>query len=299
VNQPPSPIDRDMDKVAGPDFICIGMQKAGTDWLYDQLQFHPDFWMPPVKEFHYFDKKEPRIGRAKKFLEMGPRRLKNRLSRRRPWDERDQLFLEEASRLEGALDIQRYAALFRHKGDLLSGEITPGYSTLGEDIIARMGEELPGTKIVLLVRDPIARAWSQISMAHRHDNFDASVLDDPGSFANFLRNSALVGDRSFPTHIFERWSRCAPNLSLRAFLFDEIVGDAERAREMILDHLGADPAKKSGVLPSDHNRKSQLPKLPLSEENLAVLIDHFRDELHAAATLFGGAAQSWPGQYGL
>ena len=39
----------------GPDFLCIGAQKAGTHWLYDQLQHHDDFWMPPIKELHFFD----------------------------------------------------------------------------------------------------------------------------------------------------------------------------------------------------------------------------------------------------
>src|SRR4029078_219812 len=40
---------------AGPDFLCVGAQKAGTSWLYRQLEPHPDFWMPPVKELHYLD----------------------------------------------------------------------------------------------------------------------------------------------------------------------------------------------------------------------------------------------------
>ena len=42
---------------AGPDFICIGAQKAGTTWLYWQLAAHPDFWMPPRKEIHYFNER--------------------------------------------------------------------------------------------------------------------------------------------------------------------------------------------------------------------------------------------------
>ncbi len=48
----------DLNGVAGdarPDFLCVGAQKAGTSWLYQQLEPHPDFWMPPVKELHYFD----------------------------------------------------------------------------------------------------------------------------------------------------------------------------------------------------------------------------------------------------
>src|SRR5205809_6538559 len=40
---------------ACPDFLCVGAQKAGTSWLYRQLEPHADFWMPPVKELHYMD----------------------------------------------------------------------------------------------------------------------------------------------------------------------------------------------------------------------------------------------------
>lgn len=38
-----------------PDFICIGMQKAGTTWLAANLSKHPAVWVPPIKEIHYFD----------------------------------------------------------------------------------------------------------------------------------------------------------------------------------------------------------------------------------------------------
>ena len=35
-------------RASGPDFLCIGQQKAGTQWLYDMLQFQPEFWVTPV-----------------------------------------------------------------------------------------------------------------------------------------------------------------------------------------------------------------------------------------------------------
>jgi hypothetical protein len=54
---------------ACPDFLCVGAQKAGTSWLYRQLEPHPDFWMPPVKELHYLDN----LNRARRFH---PRRLR-------------------------------------------------------------------------------------------------------------------------------------------------------------------------------------------------------------------------------
>ena len=43
-------------RMSGPDFFGIGQQKAGTGWLYYQLLSHPDFWLPPVKELHFFDR---------------------------------------------------------------------------------------------------------------------------------------------------------------------------------------------------------------------------------------------------
>jgi len=39
-----------------PDALCIGAQKAGTTWLYRNLERHPEVFVPPeVKEVHYFD----------------------------------------------------------------------------------------------------------------------------------------------------------------------------------------------------------------------------------------------------
>ena len=66
---------------ASPDFLCVGAQKAGTSWLYRQLEPHPDFWMPPVKELHYFDQLS----------------WTKRGSRRRNRDERDLRFFESGS----------------------------------------------------------------------------------------------------------------------------------------------------------------------------------------------------------
>jgi hypothetical protein len=43
-------------KKKGPDFLCIGMKKAATRWLFDQLNAHYQTWLPPIKECHFFDR---------------------------------------------------------------------------------------------------------------------------------------------------------------------------------------------------------------------------------------------------
>src|SRR3954451_6124111 len=108
---------------ACPDFLCVGAQKAGTSWLYRQLEPHPDFWMPPVKELHYLDN----LNRTKRH---GPPRSN---------DDRDACFVESIKdmSMRSHIDLDRYGRLFCHKGRLLSGDISPAYSTLSDEILER------------------------------------------------------------------------------------------------------------------------------------------------------------------
>src|SRR5512135_1033055 len=94
-----------------PDFLCVGAQKAGTSWLYRQLELHADFWMPPLKELHYLDQ----LNKTKRIH--GPRCQ----------DERDASFMDRMQDLRGRfyLDLDSYGRLFQHKGTCLSGDISP------------------------------------------------------------------------------------------------------------------------------------------------------------------------------
>lgn len=283
------------------------MPKAGTGWLFNQLQYHPDFWMPPTKEFDYLKRDVPRLknavarlGRAKERFQADDEGGRIKWGNRRDGDERDLAFLEEASAHAGQpMDLGRYASLFRFKGELLSGDISPSYITLRDDVITRVGEELPETKVILLVRDPISRTASQLSMAYRLGKLDIALTEDPDRLRSFLEKSATTNQRSFPTEIVSRWKQCAPKIDFKWFLFDDIEDQPEQARNDILTHLGADPEKKSGDLAFDENKKSGKEKIALSDDAVAILIEHFTGELRAGAKLFESHAQEWVTRYGL
>src|SRR5689334_5720727 len=103
---------RIMPSRTGPDFICIGMQKAGTGWLFDQLQFHPDFWTTPIKELRYLSGPNTKP-LAEKFLRISrnPKRLERAFVNRRPLEQRDIQFLElVAGYGDLPMDIDRYIA---------------------------------------------------------------------------------------------------------------------------------------------------------------------------------------------
>jgi hypothetical protein len=286
------------NRVEGPDFICIGMAKAGTGWLFDQLQHHPDFWMPPVKEIRYLNRSVPKLETAKEKLERirdrkGPSALS--IANADP----KVAFLQEAVSLaDQPMNLRKYASLFRFKGDLLSGDITPGYNRLGEAIIGELARELPKVKVILLVRDPISRAWSHLSMLSRQNKLDASTLNNAAKFTDFFVASNMR-DASFPTEIAKRWSSFAELGQFRYFFFDEIVAEPDKARHDILCYLGGEPTKGSWGLPAGFNRKASKAKVVLTEPVRAVLVEQFKDEIRACAEIFGGYAIEWAAQYGI
>jgi len=290
-----------MPTLNGPDFICIGMAKAGTSWLYDQLNGHPDFWMPRVKELQYLHHPVPKLQNLEKHLNQLNRAIERRRSPapgKRGNDARQLAFLEEARALAGRpRDIDRYAALFRHKGEQLSGDISPPYASLEDETIVEICRHLPHVKILFFVREPLERFWSSLSMNHRRGRFDTSLLDEPSRFRSHFEETRL-NDRLFPSRILARWRRCAPQVQLCHVLFDDIAADSKRARSQLLQFLGGNPDKESEVAP-DYNRKANAAKLPLTGSIKAMLLGYFADEIRVCADVFGGSARSWAGRYGL
>jgi hypothetical protein len=136
-------------------------------------------------------------------------------------------------------------------------------------------------------------------MAHRNENLDLRLLDNPTEFRTWLETYPPVKKVAYPSQIVERWRRAAPNLELKHFFFDLVATEPAEARRQILLFLGADPGKASGALAAGHNRKSNDKKLELTDQIKSVLIEHFTDELRACAQMFGGPAEAWAARYSI
>src|SRR2546423_15689927 len=106
---------------AGPDFICIGAQKAGTGWLYEQLRNHPDFWMPPMKELHYFDRfADPNRSEPERTLPfVRDQHERIAIATKRARDQCDCRFLTHLEQAfdQELFDLEYYAVIFPFKGD--------------------------------------------------------------------------------------------------------------------------------------------------------------------------------------
>lgn len=124
-----------MSRAAEPDFLIIGAPKAGTTALHTALTQHPDAFLTRPKEPKYWlcDDAPPPHWRG-------------------PGDRHSQQ--------EWVWRSSAYTDLFRGaRTDQVRGESTPFY-LWSRGAHRRIGEALPGVKVIAVVRDPVDRAYS-------------------------------------------------------------------------------------------------------------------------------------------
>jgi hypothetical protein len=137
-----------------PNFFIAGAPKAGTTSLYHYLDQHPQVYMSAIKEPHFFaaeireENMDPRLRRSmardtpdlRRFLS-GPMREK---------------------RFGGIVaDWEDYLRLFENAGDALAlgeGSVCYLWSPTAAE---RIASKIPDAKILVMLRDPAERAFSQ------------------------------------------------------------------------------------------------------------------------------------------
>src|SRR6266542_2817241 len=194
-------------------------------------------------------------------------------------------------------DMENYARLFAYKGSRLSGDITPTYSMLNDEIIEQIVSYFPNLKVIFLARDPVERAWSQLSMGVRLGRISRFDATDPGAVIQRLLQPSVLS-LSYPSKIVARWRRYVHPDLFRLYFFDDLERSPAELRRAILHFLGADPNKPSGRLRADHSSNAGKEKLQLTDKVRSGVAQFFKDELRACARELGGPAREWPARYG-
>ena len=262
----------ELDRGLGPDFMCVGAQKAGTQWLYDQVAMHPEFWMPPLKELHYFDLPGTRVKKAERIYRGASRNLaKYNATRaqilRRPLERRDLVFLRDFIALPKRIDVERYAHLFDRKRGAIAGDVTPGYSGLEPKVIAMIAARFPALKVVYIARNPVDRFWSAFNMRLRRGDIPART--DVAAAKAFAR-LAGVKRRSSSSTAVSRWRNALSKGQFGLFFFDDLLEDPLELRHRILSFLGGSP-ELGGPVDVGFNRKEAQTKVDMSDEMRAAV----------------------------
>jgi len=221
---------RRSDDAELPTFLGIGAPRAGTTWLHANLGKHPEIWLTPVKEVHYFDarqREDPRGNFYRRHLRKRARRYARLATYRDRWRDHT-LFSQFAWDLHFFIPPRTnrwYQRIFRPRPGQIAGEITPAYSILKPEIVAEIHELNPDLRIIYLLRDPVERSWSSAvsELARRRG-----------------RSLEEIGDKRFLRH-FERTAHVLRTDYLRTFETWEGVFGRDRIFVGFLDEIRADP----------------------------------------------------------
>ncbi|AWM36541.1 Sulfotransferase domain protein [Gemmata obscuriglobus] len=148
------------------------------------------------------------------------------------------------SSLYKRLDFGWYCDHFVHAGSRRAGEASPSYAALPLARIRQIRELLPHVRLVFLMREPVARAWSHAKHNHRYceANFAAS---GPGSATdeqwrtNFSHDWPLVGGDYLGQ--LRRWSAVFPREQMFVGFYESIASRPADLLRAVLAFLGADP----------------------------------------------------------
>ena len=287
-------------KQRGPDFLCVGMQKAGTRWLYDCLQGVNGICMMPIKELHHFDRK---LVCGEKLQEVQQRRLTRRLHSKHgglgSFGRRKFRALVKNYISTGCSD-EEYLSIFKVKGRSLSGDVTPAYSILKRENVSHVQALLPDAKIVLIIRHPVFRLWSAYNMhlrvPFREKNVSESEIQADVERENsverlkeFLTEPGAMA-RAFPSRVFDAWDLYGDQLAVVDF--QDIVKRPNDVAEHVATHLLGRPTNLAQDF-SLGNRKENHAKVNISDDQKALLFEVFAEELRACSEKFPKIAGDW------
>ena len=192
-----------------PNFLCIGAQKAGTTWLHHNLKTHPQIWLPPYKEIHYFD--QVHLGESKSKIIAKNRlvTLRNQLNETIDGEDISYDYMSFLAHLafSEVKDDRWYLALFNCADSRQAvGEITPGYSALPDAGVKHIRDLLGNVRLIYILRNPVKRAWSQAVMSKRKEVYHNNYIEDEEWIRTVeLRYHKLKGNQVRTIQIYEKY----------------------------------------------------------------------------------------------
>ncbi len=223
-------------------FVGIGAQNAGTTWLYSYLFAHPQVYMGPVKELHYFDV------RYRPDISGGFRdRLADRLQRKSgeihyksgAYRGPVTLVADLLGRIKMDADESQYMEFFRTrvKDEIVFGEITPEYAILPKKGFRCIREQHENVKLIFLMKDPIERFWSRVKKSVKKQNKNGNKVTVHEEFIKSLKLKSFLDIGSYNKTI-ENVTDVFPEDEIHFEFFENLFND-ESVRK-ITDFLGID-----------------------------------------------------------
>jgi hypothetical protein len=208
-----------------PTFLIVGVQKAGTTSIYNYLQEHPQVFMSLVKETNFLEQ---------------------------DWE----TFPPEKQNKNGIITIEDYAALFTDVRDEIAiGEASPNYLFHYQSSAARIKKYVPNAKLIVVLRNPLERAYSDYLM-HIRDAIGSQVTSFSEQIDKKAHKSFIIRKGFYATPL-KYYLEQFETEQIKVYLYDDLVRNSEQFMQDFYTYIKVDPNFKPDV-----TQKVQQAKVP-------------------------------------
>lgn len=213
-----------------PNFFLVGAMKSGTTSLYQYLNAHPQAFLSPVKEPQYFCKE------------------------RTP---------QPSDRANGiTVDWEDYVRLFeRVQDEVAIGEASSGY-LCSRSAAYEIHRRFPKARILIILRDPAERAYSQYLTEWRwnynHASFRESLSYDrvSGEPLAWVASRPHIAISLYHDQVKRYLDTFGPD-QVRVYLFDDLKRDVDSLMSDVDSFLGLERRFASKSLEVRFNRSAK------------------------------------------
>ncbi len=210
-----------------PTFLIVGVQKAGTTSIYNYLQEHPQVYMSPIKETNFLERDWEKLVAENS-------KIKNRIS-----------------------SFDDYCKLFTGVQDEIAiGEASPNYIFHYESSAPRIQKYTPNAKLIVVLRNPVERAYSDYLM-HLRDGISAEIRTLSEQIKHSSHKSFILRKGFYYTPVkYYIDFFCVEKV--KVFLYDDLCNNAQKFMSDIYEYIGVDKNFIANV--SKKTQQARIPK---------------------------------------
>lgn len=226
-----------------PNFFVVGAARSGTTSLYNYLKQHPDIYLSPIKEPNYFARNIDTSKFKGSFKKNGNFNYKKYLKGK----------MNKIIHQAWVQDFKDYVKLFKNvKNEKVIGEFSVIYlfSKVAAKEIYKFN---PNSKIIMLLRNPIERAFSHYKMDVNAKVTNKSIfkLKEDYNFkdAKYGTRSLCLEFSSYYEQV-KRYLDIFPKKNVKILFFEDLKKNPKKVVKEVCKFLGvyknfkADTSKK-------------------------------------------------------
>jgi hypothetical protein len=195
--------------------------------------------------------------------------------------------------------LKAYSANFRCAPEEIAGEITPAYGVMDAWRVKLMARVIPDVRLVYIIRNPIDRSWSHLSLWARnrglaverltHDQIVEGLTSD-----EFTRNATY-------TETYRIYAEAFSRKQIYVGFYEDVTQRPKELLHGVFEHIGASTDIDWDALPMSrrfnsgmgYEEQERSTTTTMPDEYRAMLSKRYEIELRHLAQTFRGHAERW------